>query len=154
MNAPEIIRTKEGYNPVEGLAAAKQNAAYWTEDLLLTTAERLRDVMEKERISRSELARRLNVSPAYITKVLRGHANMSLETLARLAFAIGKRWDPVMLGLAEHIGTFCAVSDDGGYTIRKTETAIVYNPSSKPDKSSDYVSQQYETSRTLRRAAA
>jgi transcriptional regulator with XRE-family HTH domain len=148
MTPPEIIRTTEGYDPTKGLAAAKQNPAYWAEDLLLVAAERLRDAMDQEGVTRSELARRLDVSPAYITKVLRGHANMSLETLARLAFFLGKRWDPVVLDLDERVGAYCAVSRQGGHTIRTTETATCPNPALKPENPADYVPQRQSTHAT------
>jgi transcriptional regulator with XRE-family HTH domain len=46
-------------------------------------------VMEQRGISRSELARRLGASPAYVTKILRGDANFTLASLAKLAAALG-----------------------------------------------------------------
>jgi transcriptional regulator with XRE-family HTH domain len=46
-------------------------------------------MMEANEISRSELARRLGVSPAYITKVLRGNINFTLDSMVRLARAAG-----------------------------------------------------------------
>ena len=45
--------------------------------------------MQEQGVSRSELAERLDVSRAYITKVLNGHGNMTLRTLVRLALALG-----------------------------------------------------------------
>lgn len=39
--------------------------------------------------SRSELARRLDTSPAYVTKILNGGANFTLASLARLAATLG-----------------------------------------------------------------
>lgn len=42
-------------------------------------------------MSNSDLARAANVSPAYITKLFRGPSNVSLETIAKLALAVGCR---------------------------------------------------------------
>jgi transcriptional regulator with XRE-family HTH domain len=48
--------------------------------------------MENKGISKSELARILKCSPAYITKVLNGSANLTIETLSTIAFALGVKW--------------------------------------------------------------
>lgn len=45
--------------------------------------------MEAAGISHAELARRLGVSPAYVSKLMRGPANLSLATLSKLAQAVG-----------------------------------------------------------------
>lgn len=60
-------------------------------------AERVISAMEKQDVSRSELARRMDVSPAYVTKILRGHANLGLETLAKLAFALELKWECLLI---------------------------------------------------------
>jgi len=45
--------------------------------------------MKANGVSRSELARRLGVSPAYVTKVLRGNVNFTLDSMVRLVRAAG-----------------------------------------------------------------
>ena len=45
--------------------------------------------MEQHDISRTALAERLGTSKAYITKILRGDANMTMKTLVQLLFALG-----------------------------------------------------------------
>jgi len=45
--------------------------------------------MEVNGVSRSELARRLGVSPAYITKVLRGNVNFTLDSMVCLVRVAG-----------------------------------------------------------------
>ena len=42
-------------------------------------------------MSNCDLARAADVSPAYITKLFRGPSNVSLETIAKLALAVGCR---------------------------------------------------------------
>ena len=43
----------------------------------------------QQNVTRAELARRVGVSPAYITKVFRGTVNLTLETMSGLALAVG-----------------------------------------------------------------
>jgi transcriptional regulator with XRE-family HTH domain len=58
--------------------------------LELEVTELLCELMEKENVSRAELARRIGVKPPYITKVLRGTANLTLKTISDLFFALGR----------------------------------------------------------------
>ncbi len=62
---------------------------YWIAGTVQAFTEEIFGHMERGDISRSELARRLGTSPAYITKILRGNANFTLATMVRLARALG-----------------------------------------------------------------
>ena len=44
--------------------------------------------MEAQKLNRSDLAKKMAVSKAYITKLLQGHPNMTLKTIAALAVAL------------------------------------------------------------------
>jgi transcriptional regulator with XRE-family HTH domain len=68
---------------------AKGRDTYWVASLILDFTEGLHKMMEANGVSRSELARRLGVSPAYITKVLRGNVNFTLDSMVRLVRAAG-----------------------------------------------------------------
>ena len=46
------------------------------------------EIMESNNITKSELAKRMNVSRQYITKLFRGYANFTLMTLAQIAVAL------------------------------------------------------------------
>jgi transcriptional regulator with XRE-family HTH domain len=59
------------------------------EQLLFDATELVSRAMADEGISRSELARRIGKSKAYVTQVLRGRNNMTLRTLSDLADALG-----------------------------------------------------------------
>jgi hypothetical protein len=61
----------------ELLNEAKEQDTYWIGSAILNFTEGLYKMMEANGVSRSDLARRLGVSPAYITKVLRGNINPS-----------------------------------------------------------------------------
>ncbi len=68
---------------------AKERDTYWVASLILDFTEGLHRIMEANGVSRSELARRLEVSPAYITKVVRGNVNFTLDSMVRLVRAVG-----------------------------------------------------------------
>ncbi len=59
------------------------------EQLLFDATELVSRAMEDEGVSRSELARRIGKSKAYVTQVLRGKNNMTLRTLSDLVDALG-----------------------------------------------------------------
>lgn len=69
-------------------AEAETHADYWVAGAILEFTESLVQEMERQGITRSELARRIGASPAYVTKILRGKANFTLETMIRLARAL------------------------------------------------------------------
>lgn len=48
----------------------------------------LETLMNRRGVSKSELARRIDTSPAYITKILRGSTNFTLETMVKLVRAL------------------------------------------------------------------
>ena len=48
----------------------------------------LEALMQRRGVNKSELARRIGTSPAYITKILRGSTNFTLETMVKLVRAL------------------------------------------------------------------
>lgn len=64
---------------------------YILEGVILDVTEQIVAAMQEQEISRSELAKRMGVSRAYITKLLRGEGNTTLRTLVRIALALGLR---------------------------------------------------------------
>lgn len=54
-------------------------------------------VMKRERVSKAELARRLGKSRAYVTKILQGNANFTLDSLVKIAKALGYKFAPVFV---------------------------------------------------------
>ena len=59
------------------------------ERVLLEANEGMCLLMEQQAISKAELAKRMGVSPAYITKVLRGSNNFTLRKLSDAFFDLG-----------------------------------------------------------------
>ena len=69
----------------------REDPEFVLEQLILDVTEQICGAMEEQEISRSELAQRLGVSRAYVTKLLNGHPNMTLRTLVAVAAALGLR---------------------------------------------------------------
>ena len=65
--------------------------SFWfkLEELLYDLTETIYERMKQKGISQRELAKRLEVSDAYISKILKGNENISLKTLLKLALALG-----------------------------------------------------------------
>ena len=132
-----IVREKGGYNFLEGLERAKTRLAYYEEGLFIDVAARVIDAMETSGMTRSELARRMKVSPAYITKILRGHANLSLESLAKVAFALDLKWACILIPKTQTMGLFSLTDEDGSASIRTVETATIKQWKSTPAQDED-----------------
>lgn len=62
---------------------------YWMHGPIVELTEDLSRRMKEQKISRAELARRMGTSRAYITKLLSGDANFTLQTMVKLALAVG-----------------------------------------------------------------
>jgi len=59
--------------------------------LLLDAAELISRLMQEKGVTRTELARRIGRSKGFVTQVLNGRHNMTLRTLADLAWALDSR---------------------------------------------------------------
>ena len=68
---------------------SKCRETYWIESAKIDFTEEICKCMEKQNINRKELAKRIGSSPAYITKILRGNANFTLESMVRISRALG-----------------------------------------------------------------
>ncbi len=61
---------------------------YRSYGLELSFIEQVLEVMEKNNVSKAELARRLDTSRAYVTRLLDGTANVTLLTIAKVCIAL------------------------------------------------------------------
>lgn len=69
-------------------AGIEADPAYRTELAILEIAEEIDAAMTRSGLTRAELARRLGTSRAYVTKILRGNVNFTLDSLARITHAL------------------------------------------------------------------
>lgn len=67
----------------------KDDPEYIAEGIFLETVEQILAVMDYHNISKSELAERMGVSRAYISKLFNNSTNLTLETLAKIGLALG-----------------------------------------------------------------
>jgi transcriptional regulator with XRE-family HTH domain len=70
---------------------AKETDAYWVEKAKLNFALDLDKCRKEKGLSGKTLAEKLGTSAAYISKVFRGDANLTLESMVKLAHATGAK---------------------------------------------------------------
>ncbi|MCX7021673.1 MAG: helix-turn-helix transcriptional regulator [bacterium] len=82
------MKVKDGlhYELIELFGDERQMAE---EGLIFDVSQQLFEVMEKNGVSKAELASRLDCSKAYVTKLLRGPSNMTLRKVAEVFHALG-----------------------------------------------------------------
>ena len=62
---------------------------YWLETIQNELYQHVYNYMKREKINQTQLAQRLGVTKGYISQVLNGHFNHSLEKLIQLSLVIG-----------------------------------------------------------------
>ncbi len=71
----------------------EQSDTYHIDAAKLEISEQIYLAMEQQGVTNAELARRLGKSRAYITKVLQGNVNFTIESLVKIARALGHKFD-------------------------------------------------------------
>jgi transcriptional regulator with XRE-family HTH domain len=89
--------------------------------LEMEITELLCELMDKQGVSRAELARRLGASPPYITKILRGQTNMTLKTISDCFFALGRSVRVVDRPLDVHSPRFLFLEITSGATMGRAK---------------------------------
>jgi transcriptional regulator with XRE-family HTH domain len=72
----------------KGKKKQARDVAYWSESAFTSFTEDLLGLMG-DSVSQAELARRVGVSRCYISRVFRGVENLTVETMTKLAIAVG-----------------------------------------------------------------
>jgi len=70
------------------LKAARETHEYRAEGASIEFTNAMLTRMRQVGVSRSKLAAKIRVNPAYISKILRGDTNFSLETMVKIANAL------------------------------------------------------------------
>ena len=71
------------------LGLATKSVAYWAQLAKRDFTDDLLKVMADTGVNQARLAKLLHVSPQFITKVLRTNANLTIETMAKIALTLG-----------------------------------------------------------------
>src|SRR5262245_7538362 len=82
----ELQTSSKGFSDI--FERLEKTEEYELDALKVELCEQIYLIMEQEDIARAELARRLKTSRAYITKLLQGSANFTLESLVKVARAL------------------------------------------------------------------
>jgi transcriptional regulator with XRE-family HTH domain len=69
-------------------AKARQTHAYKAQGASLEFTEDMAQLMRDQEVCNSQLAQRIGASPAYVTKILRGGTNFTLDTMVKIASAL------------------------------------------------------------------
>jgi len=77
---------------------AEKSEDFQVEKLILHFTEEVFAVMKARNLSQADLARKLDKSPAYVSKMLAGETNFTLRSLVRIARALDLR---LQLGLVD-----------------------------------------------------
>lgn len=80
---------KKQFDFNELFEGAEETLAYKTEAAVLEFTEELVARMECQGVTRAALARKIGCSPAYVTKILRGSTNFTLESMVKVADVLG-----------------------------------------------------------------
>lgn len=64
--------------------------AFAAEELILDVTEKIWELLERDDVSKTDLAERLGKSKAYVSQLLNGSRNMTLRTLADIAYVLGE----------------------------------------------------------------
>ena len=67
----------------------KQSIGFWEEMAIIEFTESVLEQLERKNMTRADLAEKMNVSPAYITKLIGGSNNFTLRTMVRVTRSLG-----------------------------------------------------------------
>lgn len=71
---------------------SESDVEFLVEEAKIDFAVALERMMSRNRIKKADLAKKLGTSAPYVTKVLRGDANFTIETMVKLAHAAGGKY--------------------------------------------------------------
>ncbi|WP_077046670.1 helix-turn-helix transcriptional regulator [Pseudomonas sp. KK4] len=70
---------------------SKDRLGYWLESAKQDFMISIHAAMTKEKISKAALASNIGCSPAYISKILKGDANFTIETMVKISRALNSK---------------------------------------------------------------
>ena len=90
MKSNEFLESKASNTPSklhERVEWRRKNRGWLKKSQMIALA--IMTEMDEKRITQRELAKRLDVTPQYVNKILRGKENLSIETIDRFEKALG-----------------------------------------------------------------
>ena len=97
MSTKKIGARRMGKDFKELVSRIKDSERYDQEVLRSDISDQISYLMDAQDISKAELARRLRKSRAYVTKILQGNANFTLDTLVQIGRALGCKYVPLFV---------------------------------------------------------
>jgi transcriptional regulator with XRE-family HTH domain len=91
------IKRQPEMNFQDFVQKVKRSEAYDKEVARAEISDQISRLMVLQKISRAQLASRLGKSRAYVTKILQGNANFTIDSLVQIGRALGCRYTPVLL---------------------------------------------------------
>jgi plasmid maintenance system antidote protein VapI len=76
---------------------------YYAELLKIEVTEAIYNLMETKEYNKAELARKLGCKPPYITKLLSGTENVTLDSLSRIAYMLGAKIEVKFTSLSNEL---------------------------------------------------
>ena len=76
----------------EMLDRAKQHDAFHVDGAKLELSDQIYAAMQEIGMSEAELSRQLGVSRAYVNKILKGSANLTIESLVKIGRSLGREF--------------------------------------------------------------
>lgn len=70
---------------------SKDRLSYWLESAKQDFMVSIHVLMQQEDINKTLLAEKIGCSPAYITKILKGDANFTIETMVKISRALDSK---------------------------------------------------------------
>lgn len=74
----------------ELLRKAEQSEQYWVSGAQIEFSLKIADIMQEDKLNQKQLAEILEVSPAYLSKLLAGKKNLTLNTMILYAQKLGR----------------------------------------------------------------
>ncbi len=107
------MEPKDRFNKL--LEKYKEDREFILDGLILRVSEDIARLLAEQNMSRTELAKKLGCSPAYVTKLLRGSENLTLKKLFEISQALNANLN---ISISMNAGSFsgeaaeCVFADD------------------------------------------
>jgi transcriptional regulator with XRE-family HTH domain len=87
----DVLNTEERFK--KAVTDIHLRPGYQLEKLLFDITDEIEDQMRMQGITRAELARRLNKSKGWVTRVMNRNHNLTLKTINEIMSVLGCKWD-------------------------------------------------------------